>query len=271
MQLVNANGLNFVVEIAGKGEPLLFLGGTGSDLRKKPNPLDSVLAQYFTVLMFDQRGMGQSDKPVGPYSMADYANDAAAILDFFGWDSAHVAGYSFGGMVAQELAIRFPEKVRSLSLVVSAAGGEGGSSYPIHEFIDLPPRDAAIKSLEVADQSFTRQWRQDNPLEAQQRIENTMVNATKFIGEPNALLGLKAQLGARAEHNTYDRLHLISAPTMVLAGDRDGQAPASIQKIMSDKIPNAVFQVIEGSHYMIAESEQVFKHIKQHIEGSINE
>lgn len=269
MKFIDANNVSFATQISGKGEPLLFLGGTGSDLRKKPNPLDSLLVEYFTVLMFDQRGMGQSDKPQGPYSMADYANDAAAVMTAAGWDSAHVAGYSFGGMVAQELAIRFPEKVRTLSLVVSAAGGEGGSSYPIHEFVDLPPYEAALKGLQVADLSFTPEWQQDNPIAAQQRIENTVINATKYIGEPNALSGLKAQLGARAEHNTYDRLENIQAPTLVLAGDRDGQAPADVQKKMSLRIPNSTYKVIEGSHHMIAESDQVFKKIKYHIEGHI--
>lgn len=230
MKFINANHLTFATQMSGKGEPLLFLGGTGSDLRKQPTPIDSLLVDDFTVLMFDQRGMGQSDKPAGPYSMEDYTNDAAALMDAVGWQSAHTVGYSFGGMVAQELAIRFSQKVRTLSLVVSTAGGEGGSSYPIHEFLDLPPIDAANRSLEVADLSFTPQWQQDNPMASRQRIENIAKNMTQFIAEPGALIGLKTQPGARAKHDTYDRLHNIQAPTLVLAGKRDGQSPAAFQK-----------------------------------------
>lgn len=269
MKFVKANGLTFAIESCGKGEPLLFLGGTGSDLRKRPNVLDSLLVDDFNVLTFDQRGMGQSSKPEGPYTMENYAQDAAAVMDVIGWRSAHVAGYSFGGMVAQELAIRFPKKIRSLSLIVSAAGGEGGSSYPIHEFIDLPPEEAARKGLQVADQQFTQQWQQKNPIDAQQRISDTMENATKYLDESGAREGLKSQLMARASHDTYNRLHHIEAPTLILAGDRDGQAPVGVQKKIALRISNSIFKVIAGSHYMIAESDQVFRQIKQHVEGNI--
>src|SRR5580658_11096322 len=89
-------------ERAGAGSPLLFISGTGGDLRNKPNVFDGPLARTFDVLGYDQRGLGRSSKPDVGYTMADYADDAAGLLDAIGWPRAKVAGFSFGGMVAQE-------------------------------------------------------------------------------------------------------------------------------------------------------------------------
>src|ERR1700721_1990512 len=88
-------------ERAGAGPPLLFISGTGGDLRVKPNVLDGPLPKAFDLLAYDQRGLGRSAKPDIDYSMADYGDDAAALMDSLGWASAKVVGVSFGGMVAQ--------------------------------------------------------------------------------------------------------------------------------------------------------------------------
>jgi 3-oxoadipate enol-lactonase len=126
----------------GKGCAVLFIGGVGGDLRSKPNVFDSHLAESFDILCFDQRGTGLTDKPDVTYTMAQYAQDAEAVMDAVGWDSAHVVGVSFGGMVAQELVLKSPQRVQSLVLCCSTAGGAVGSSYPIHELSSLSPAEA---------------------------------------------------------------------------------------------------------------------------------
>ena len=100
---VEANRLQFYVERAGDGPTLFYISGTGGDLRNKPNQLDSPLAKYFNLMCFDQRGLGQSAKPAGEYTMANYADDAAALLDQLTDGPVRVIGVSYGGMVAQEL------------------------------------------------------------------------------------------------------------------------------------------------------------------------
>ena len=125
---VAANGLQFYVERAGEGPTLFYISGTGGDLRNKPNQLDSPLAKHFNLMCFDQRGLGQSAKPAVEYTMADYADDAAALLDQVTDAPVRVIGVSYGGMVAQELALRYPEKIRSLLLVCTSAGGAGDLS-----------------------------------------------------------------------------------------------------------------------------------------------
>jgi 3-oxoadipate enol-lactonase len=110
---------------AGTGEPLLAISGSRGDLRRKPNLLDSPLAIAFDVLAYDQRGLGRSSKPDLPYSMMDYADDAAAVMDAVGWVRAIVVGVSFGGMVALELVLRHPDRVAMLVLCCTSPGGDG--------------------------------------------------------------------------------------------------------------------------------------------------
>ena len=138
-------------EIHGQGPRLLFIGGSGGDLRHKPGVFEGPLVQEFEVLSYDQRGLGRSERPNGPYSMADYGEDAAALLDALGWDRCRVMGVSFGGMVAQELALRYPERVERLVLACTSSGGEGKPSYPLHELQELPAEERALRSMELSD------------------------------------------------------------------------------------------------------------------------
>ena len=122
--------LDMYYERAGEGPPLLFISGSGGDLRVRPGAQDGPLKKQFDCLFYDQRGLGQTSKPNAPYTMADYADDAAALMDRFGWNSARVIGVSFGGMVAQEFVLRHPAKVERLVLACTSPGGTGGASGP---------------------------------------------------------------------------------------------------------------------------------------------
>lgn len=257
-RFVQANDLDFYIGMAGCGSCLLFLTGTNGDLRKANTPLLSPLNENFNVLSYDQRGMGQTGKPDIPYTMLDYAKDAVAILDAVGWDEVMIAGYSFGGMVAQEVAINWPDRVTRLALMATTAGGAGGVSYPLENLSKLEPYERARQGLEVADLGFTKQWQTANPEKARSLIEERVKAQSMFINEPGALIGAERQLQARAMHNTYERLQSIVAPTLVLGGDRDGQAPIDAQKAMAQRIPDCHFKVISGTHGMLWENEMTF-------------
>lgn len=262
-----ANGLRFQWEQRGAGQRVLFLGGTGWDLRQSPHALDLPLTEHFDVLLFDQRGMGRSDKPPGPYTMADYARDAVGVMDALDWNEAHVIGYSFGGMVAQEVAIRAPQRVRKLVLAATTAGGAGGASYPIDNFIDLEPRERARRGLEVADLCFTRTWQAENPLVAEERILARMRRQMAFRHEPRAFEGLVAQLAARSGHDAFDRLAQIYAPTLVIAGRNDGQAPKEACAAMAREMSASSFLVVDGTHNFLFENNQAIEAVIDHLLG----
>lgn len=261
MEYIQANGLRFALETRGEGPPLLFLGGTGWDLRDRPNPLDSVLSDSFRVILFDQRGMGLSDKPEIDYTMCDYAEDACGILDALGIEQAHVVGFSFGGMVAQELAIRHPERVTRLVLAATTSGGAGGSSYPIHELVDLPPEERARRTIEAMDKAFTPEWQAANPKEAARRIRERMILQARRADDAELEAGKRRQLMARAQHDCYDRLERIQAPTLVIAGDRDGQAPQELVRRLADSIPGARMITVPGAHALLAETPATYEDI----------
>ena len=128
MPFAAVNGIRIHYELSGTGPRLLHISGSGGDLRRQPGVFDSPLSAHFEILAYDQRGLGQTDKLDGTYTMMDYAQDANDLLDVVGWDRCMVIGISFGGMVAQELALHSPQRVERLVLACTSSGGAGGSS-----------------------------------------------------------------------------------------------------------------------------------------------
>ncbi|HEX7887642.1 MAG TPA: alpha/beta hydrolase [Phenylobacterium sp.] len=249
-------GLNVHYERAGSGSPLLFISGTGSDLRTQPNVLDSPLAKAFDLLAYDQRGLGRTDKPDVACSMADYADDAAALLDHVGWGEALVLGVSFGGMVAQELALRHPGRVKRLVLASTSPGGAGGASYPFHEIEHLKGEARARHLIPISDTRRDAAWATAHADEYEKLVE--MTAADPFAGEPGRAQGAHRQLEARAAHDTWDRLPQIACPVMVAAGRWDGIALPATQERMAARIPGAALQVFEGGHLFMLQDRSAY-------------
>ncbi len=179
----------------------------------------------FEVLSYDQRGLGQTEVPEGPYTMADYADDAAALLDLVGWDACAVVGISFGGMVAQELAIRHPDRVRRLALCCTSSGGAGGASYPLQELADMDPADGPAAHLALMDTRWDDAWRAANPDLAAMIIERFASSAAS----PGP--GQRLQLEARSHHDTSDRLGTIALPHPGRRGPVRRDRPARQQRV----------------------------------------
>ncbi|MCD6075566.1 MAG: alpha/beta hydrolase fold [Rhodospirillales bacterium] len=234
------------------GSKLLYITGTGADLRKVPNPLGSPLATAFDLLTFDQRGLGQTDKPNGPYTMAQYAEDANNLLAAVGWESCSVIGVSFGGMVAQELAIRFPHKVAKLVLCCCSTGGAGGASYPLHELEHLGIEDKIHARLTRTDTRVNAEWIAAHPDDYKAMVDkalaDALADASRFGGEPGRAEGARWQLMARAAHDTWDRAPTITAPTLVCGGKYDGQAEPAVVAALAKRIPGAELAMFEGGH-----------------------
>lgn len=244
MPFARVNDIDLYYEQSGAGERLLFISGTGADLRRSPRLTEGTQFAAFELLEFDQRGLGQSAVPKGPYTMADYADDAAALLNAVGWDSALVLGVSFGGMVAQELAIRHPERVRRLVLACTSAGGAGGASYPLHELVGLDLQASLDTRLQLLDTRWDAAWRAENP-------EMVAMVAEGFqLGEPDGgpREGALLQLEARSHHDTSARLGEIRCPTLVCGGRFDGLAPPPNSEFLANGIPGAQLSFFNGGH-----------------------
>ena len=247
MPRTDVNGVSLYYEIAGRGERLLCISGTGGDLRQQPRISDGPLTERFEVLAYDQRGLGQSSVPPWPYAMADFADDAAALLDAVGWDDCLVIGLSFGGMVAQEVAIRHPARVQRLVLCCTSAGGAGGASYPLQDLASLPPEERTVKRMELIDTRWDEAWRQANP-----KMVQFFSQRMGLEGPPGAEgtppQGLTNQLLARAGHDTSSRLGAVTCPTLVCGGRFDGIAPPSNSEFLARSIPGARLAMFDGGH-----------------------
>jgi len=256
MPFITVGDLNVYFERQGAGDPVLFISGTGSDLRVRPGVLDGPLPKQFDVLAYDQRGLGQTSKPDVAYTMADYADDAAGLMAAIGWDNAHVVGLSFGGMVAQELALRHPDRVRRLVLGCTSPGGAGGASYPFHEIGHLTGEDRARHLIPISDTRRDDAWASANPKDYAQFV--AMGAADPYADEPGHAAGARRQLEARAAHDTWDRLSQIRCPTFIAAGRYDGVALPETQERMAARIPGATLQFFDGGHMFIIQDRAAF-------------
>ncbi len=247
----DANGVSLYYELEGAGERLLCISGTGGDLRHQPRLTDGPLVESFEVLSYDQRGLGQSSVPPWPYAMADFADDAAALIAALGWEDCLVLGISFGGMVAQELAIRHPGRVRRLVLACTSAGGAGGASYPLHELVDQSVEERAARQMELIDTRWDAAWQQEHPDMVALIAERMGLQGPG--GEGGVGVGLANQLAARAEHDTADRLGRIRAPTLVCGGRFDGIAPPANSEFLAETIPDATLAMFDGGHAFLVQ------------------
>ena len=262
MPRINANGIELHYEIGGRGPRVLFISGTGGDLRNRPNVFDGPLADHFELLGYDQRGLGQSDVPPGPYTMADYGDDAAALLAALDWGPLPVIGVSFGGMVAQELALRHPELVQALVLCCTSAGGAGGASYPLHELADLPPEERMARNLVLSDLRRTPEWRVENP----ERWKRLMEMARAGVRDDRNETGAALQLAARAGHDTWSRLPQLAMPVLIAGGRHDGIAPVANQEALAGRIPGAELQLFDGEHLFMIQDKRANPAIAEWIE-----
>ena len=246
MPRITANGLDMHYERTGEGPRLLFISGTGADLRARPNMLDGPFARAFDLVAYDQRGLGQTEKPDRPYSMADYADDAAGLMDALGWEDALVIGVSFGGMVAQNLVVRHPQRVRRLVLACTSPGGAGGASFPFHEIGHLKGEARARRLLPVNDTRLDEAWAAANPERYAEAI--ALSSADPFAGEPGREMGARRQIEARAGHDVWADLPEVRTPVMIAAGRFDGIAPPQSQLNLALALRGSVLRFFDGGH-----------------------
>lgn len=267
MPFANVRDIRMYYEVRGTGPRLLCISGTGGDLRKSPSIFEMPVARHFKILGYDQRGLGQTTRLDIPCTMADYADDANGLLESLGWESCLVMGISFGGMVAQEFALRYPHRVERLVLCCTSSGGAGGSSYPLHELVHLSMEDYLRRVLELSDTRRDKDWQAAHPEEFQELFDQTLAGLLVGADEPGRGIGARRQLEARARHDTYARLPRLQMPVYICGGRYDGIAEPEKLKAIQKQVPGARLDLFEGGHMFYIQDPRAFERIGAFLRG----
>ena len=232
------SGINFDTYGDRHNPPLLLIMGLAVSSRAWDR-LPQLLAQRFFVIVFDNRGTGRSARRGFAYRMAGLADDAAAVLDAAGARDAHVFGISMGGMIAQELALRHPDRVRSLALGCTFACWRSARAPSLRTKIDLLLLNlGSATAARLGRLLVSPQWHSQNPTSALEWIRRA---------EPTRFRSALAQLLAVGRHNTTSRLAQIRAPTLVLTGDMDRLIPPQNSEVLARAIPGARLLMLQGA------------------------
>jgi pimeloyl-ACP methyl ester carboxylesterase len=252
MPKAKVNGIDMFYEVQGKGVPLVMIQGFAGNQQawffQTP-----VFKKYYKVIIFDNRGIGRSGRSSEPYTIRTMADDVVRLMDYLGIDKAHILGLSLGGVVAQEIAISYPERVIKLVLgstfagkqirdvhpdMLKAAGVKEGATNADFGSIDFRKLMNTIVSL-----AFNRMLYRMILLPLSKRSLKS-VNAEGYL----------AQLASVGDYDTLDRLHLIQAPTLVMTGTGDRLVPPGMSDLIASRIPHArLVKIKGGSHAFFME------------------
>jgi len=253
MPFIDNQGARIYWDEQGAGEPVLLIMGLGypSAMWYRTRPL---LATRYRTIALDNRGVGRSDVPPGPYPIALMASDAAAVLDASGLESAHVFGTSMGGMIAQEFALQYPKRVRSLILGCTAAGGPQAvrAEPEVTQLLmargNLTPEQAAEATVPFIYDSAT----------SRELIDEDLAMRKDWFPRPEAYY---AQLQGIFSWEAYSRLSQISAPTLVIHGQSDRLVPAGNGTLIAERIAGAKLVMLpQASHIFTTDQPEAAHH-----------
>jgi len=244
MALVENAGARIYWDEEGSGEPILLIMGLGvtSHLWHRTRP---VLAERFWTLALDNRGVGRSDVTCGPYSISLMAADAAAVLDAAGVESAHIFGVSMGGMIAQELALQYRKRVRSLILGCTSAGGptavraEPEATQMLMSRGEMTTEQALEAPVPFIYHSAT----------SRERIDEDVAIRRRWFPRREAY---SAQLQGILAWESYSRLSEIDVRTLVIHGEYDRLVPPGNAKLIAERIPGAKLVMIPHASHIFA-------------------
>lgn len=257
MPKIKANGINIYYEIHGQGEPLVMIGGAGTDTSIWLAVL-AELARHFQVILFDSRGAGKTDMPEGTYSTELMAQDTYQFMQRLNLKSAHIVGHSLGGAVAQQLALQNPEAVRRLILCGTFGKLNLISRYVIKSSVDM--HRAGVPSTLLYNNHIPWLYSQTF-LADRQKIQVLFDKAGKTKTRPE-LEGLARQGDACLNHDTLDKLNQIPHQTLVVSADCDLMIPLESAEEMVAKLPNARLAIIEKTaHLFIIEKPHEFSNL----------
>jgi pimeloyl-ACP methyl ester carboxylesterase len=250
MSIAKVNGINIDYSIRGQGEPLVMIMGFAAGQSAWMRQV-SVFQKQFKIITFDNRGVGKSDKPQGPYSPRIMAEDTVQLMNYLKINQAHIMGVSMGGLIAQEIAINYPDRVRKLilgSTWSSQDNGADGITQSMLDILKLPVQQLVPLQLDAC---------MDKPLN---RLIILPLMKFKFrrLKNPEAI-GIAGQVDCISNYNSRERLSFIKAPTLVITGTKDRVVKHTSSETLAHKIPKArLVKVENGSHLCFVEVSKIF-------------
>jgi pimeloyl-ACP methyl ester carboxylesterase len=237
------NGIRIYLEVYGQGEPILLIMGLGGSALAWQSQIPT-FSQHLRVIAYDNRDAGRSDKVEAEYSMADMADDAAALLSHLEIGLAHVYGVSMGGMIAQELALRHPERVRTLVLgctspCLAAVPPSEKAARDNMESAVLPPREAFERCT----------WTGYSDAYLAAHKNDLWLRAQVEAGLAPPLEALRHHYTAVGGFDARERVGQIRAPTLIMTGDDDPLVPPENSRLLAEHIPGAELIVFPGGRH----------------------
>ena len=249
MPRILANGINICYETHGAGDALILISGLGYD-RWQWHKMTSGLSQYFQVIVFDNRGAGESDKPAGPYVAQLLADDTAALLEALGHKQAFIMGHSMGGFVAQALALSRPDLVKKLILASTNFGGP--RHIPVTQEALAVLTDTQADPIERLKRgiaiSTAPGWAESHPDSVREWLEYRASHPLDLTGY-NAQMSIGMALLAEAacfEHKLKD----VTAPTLILFGAHDKVVPPGNADLLAKQIPNSTIHILPNAGHL---------------------
>jgi pimeloyl-ACP methyl ester carboxylesterase len=264
--MLKVNDIQMYYEVHGEGFPLMMIAGLGANVDWWDPRWIQGFSEEFKTVAFDNRGAGHTDVSDEEYSIALFADDTAGLMDAMGISRAHVLGISMGGMIAQDLALNYPEKVQKLVLCSTSCGG--AKSIPVsQEVLTVLMTDrSALSPEEIARTMIpllvTEDFLRNNPELAELAIQ-------QMVKAPISNKAYMRQLKAILNFDTCARLSQIKAPTLILQGKRDILVPPENASMLDEAIPNAKLVYFENSaHGLLEETETVLRSVLEFLRKS---
>jgi pimeloyl-ACP methyl ester carboxylesterase len=235
------DGLALYYEERGSGRPMLLVPGIPA-IASDWAPLAERLGESRRVIAYDNRGSGRSTVTPGPYTAALLAADAVALLDHLGIERADVFGMSLGGMIAQEMALGWPERVDRLVLGCTHCGVDHAAPMPraTGRAFAMETDDWEERMQALAPFAFARGA--DAGL-----VERFVAKKARDVQDAE---GYRAQISAALSHDSWERLPRIACPTLILTGDDDQVIPAPSSDVLHECIPDSVLYVVAGAGHL---------------------
>ena len=246
------NGIKICYEVHGEGDPVILVHGFG---RKKENWIAQFkpFSEHFKTIRFDNRGAGKSDRPKGVYTMEVFADDIAGLMDYIEIDKAHIVGWSLGGKIVQNFALKYPERVDKMVLINTNYGLPDESGTEIYKNMRLV--DLKLRKVDP-EKSFWQSARGGYYIKFRKQMEADP--AKKWYGlwsvedlikermtDPPTAEDIEIQSGADNTHHTLERLHEIKNESLLIASTHDRIMPTKVMEEMHERIPNSTLKIIK--------------------------